>query len=129
MAGGVSGRYHNIKLDKKLYTASRLAFLFMVGSFPTNVVDHINGDSYDNRWSNLRDCTANENQQNRLAMRPGFTGAHKHRNKFTAEIMANKTRYYLGSFNTVEEAHAAYMKAKQQLHTTDPYNGREKKWV
>ena len=101
----------------------------MTGSFPVNHVDHINGDRYDNRWCNLRDCTANENQQNRFVSRPGLTGVDKQHNRYRATIMANRVVYRLGSFDTAEQAHAAYMKAKQVLHTTDPYSGREKKRI
>jgi hypothetical protein len=36
--------------------------------------------------------------------------------KYVAQIGANKKHYYLGLFDTKEEAHAAYCKAAKKLH-------------
>ena len=47
--------------------AHRAAFACMTGNFPSNEVDHINGDPSDNRWSNLRDVTATINCRNKAA--------------------------------------------------------------
>jgi len=44
----------------------RMAFALTVGRWP-HMIDHINRDKSDNRWSNLREVTASENQWNRAA--------------------------------------------------------------
>jgi hypothetical protein len=36
--------------------------------------------------------------------------------RYQARIMADKQRFFLGSFSTPEEAHAAYCKAAVELH-------------
>ena len=119
-AGAVVGRYISIKIDGRVYAAHRLAVLYMTGKFPTDIVDNINGDSYDNRWINLRECSQSENQHNRRPSRPGKTGTVKHHNKYKARIMSDNKSYYLGSFDTEEEAYAAYVEAKLRLHPTAP---------
>lgn len=68
-AGDIAGSkdkdgYLVIRIDKKLYRAHRLAFLYVYGRFPEEFTDHINGIRDDNRISNLREVTRQENMQN-----------------------------------------------------------------
>ena len=54
--GNVAGNksvngYIRIKI-KKEYLAHRLAYLYMIGNFPENDIDHINHIKDDNRWVN-----------------------------------------------------------------------------
>ncbi|URP85746.1 HNH homing endonuclease [Enterobacter phage EC-W2] len=63
-AGCVGNKgYVFIRLDKKLYLAHRLAFLYMLGYMP-EFVDHRNRIRNDNKWLNLRDATRELNNQN-----------------------------------------------------------------
>lgn len=65
-AGGVTkDGYLMIPLSKGCRVYShRLAFLYMTGNLPEKHVDHINRDTGDNRWCNLREVTASENHCN-----------------------------------------------------------------
>lgn len=117
--------YHRISIDDKRHYASRLAWFYMTGEWPSEHIDHINGDRSDNRFENLRLATAGENQQNRSTPRnstTGFLGVtwNKGMKKFQAQITSNWRHYRLGYFDTPEEAHAAYLAAKQRLHTFQP---------
>lgn len=56
--------YRRLGFNGKLWLEHRLAFLYMTGSIPKEI-DHINMDSSDNRWSNLREAVGSGNQQNK----------------------------------------------------------------
>lgn len=84
-------------------------------------VDHINGNSLDNRRSNLRLATNGQNGMNKGKTRrnaSGYKGVywHKRVQKWTAEIKLNKKKYHLGYFDTPEEAFEQYKKAAVELH-------------
>ena len=80
--------YVRIELAGKSYSAHRLAFLYVTGSIP-DVVDHINGDTQDNRFANLREATLYENARNsrkKISSSFRFKGVQKHGKKFFARI-------------------------------------------
>lgn len=123
-AGGIMGTvshrgYKKICVDKVHYYCHRLAWLYVHGQMP-KVVDHINGDTGDNRIANLRNVSQAENLQN--ITRPsrnntsGFLGVAKKRKKWTAAVSVNNKPVRVGVFDTKEEAYAAYVKAKRILH-------------
>ena len=73
------------------------------------IVDHINGNTLDNRLSNLRIATRNENQRNCRTQHncaSGRKGVRKHKlcDKWQARITVNNKEIYLGLFDTFEEA-------------------------
>lgn len=126
--GGLTSRhtkgYVTIFLDGKRYFAHRLAVLYMTGVFPKEDTDHHNGDPADNRWSNISPRSYCENQQNRGGPQKnnklGVLGVRRLGGRFMAQIRANRKYHYLGLFKTPEEAHAAYIKAKADLHKHSP---------
>lgn len=83
------------------------------------VIDHINGNSLDNRKSNLRICTHRQNQQNRYTHRAGrLVGATFKKGKWIAKITYDNKIKYLGRFKTEIEAHEAYINALKELAGT-----------
>lgn len=53
--------YVAISLRGKTYLAHRAAWFYVHGVWPTDQIDHINGDKTDNRIENLRDVTPLQN--------------------------------------------------------------------
>lgn len=110
-----------IRIDNELFYRYRLAWLYMTSKWPTQKVDHINGNPADDRWQNLRDVSQRVNIQNRLCAartnKSGLLGvsATPH-GTYTASIRADGKRYRLGTFPTAEQAHSEYMRAKRDLH-------------
>lgn len=107
--------YVVVRVDGMLYPAHRLAWLWTTGQTPPRYIDHANGDRADNRWTNLREATQtqnNANQKRRSDNKTGFKGAMRtSRGRFRAEIRVHGRSRYLGTFDTPEAAHAAYVAA------------------
>lgn len=81
-------------------------------------VDHINGNTLDNRKRNLRVCTTGQNQCNSRAKSGKFKGVSfdKTKNKWIARIQADKKPKRIGAFDTEIEAAQAYDLAAKEIH-------------
>ena len=110
--------YMRVGINNKAYSVHRIAFLYVYGYLP-EFLDHINGDKLDNRISNLRPATRAENQRNRGIAKnnkAGFKGVYPNKHgRYEAGIKKNGKRIYLGTFDTPEEAHWAYMRKARNL--------------
>ncbi|USA40220.1 HNH endonuclease [Pelagerythrobacter marinus] len=108
----------NVLSGKQL--AHRVIWAIVTGEWPEGDIDHDDGDKSNNRWKNLRPATNAENMQNKKVRRDsstGLKGVQRHRTgRFTANITAHGTKYYLGLFASLEEAKAAYDAAAIRLH-------------
>lgn len=113
--------YRMIKIKGNLYCAHRLAWLYVHGEFPRLSIDHINGNKADNKLSNLREASYEENVHN-SAKRSGCTsqykGVHwdKHMQKWRARIVIDKKPRCLGFYDTEEEAHLVWVVAAKEHH-------------
>jgi len=123
-AGSIAGcvyksGYVNISINYKIYSAHRLAFLYMKGYWPT-VINHKNNNRHDNCFSNLRECTNSQsiaNQGVRLNNTSGYTGVtwHETGHKWRARIDKLGTKYHLGFYDCRYEAAKAYNKKALEL--------------
>jgi hypothetical protein len=75
------------------------------------VVDHINGDTLDNRRANLRALSIRDNVNHRVRLNSNNTSGHRgiswHAGKWEARLMENRKNIYLGRFPSKEAAIAA----------------------
>ena len=114
--------YTVIRIDGRLYQAHRLAILYIYGRWPDHDVDHKNGERTDNRLENLRCATRGENLQNQRQAKPfnrsGLIGAtwSSQAGKWVSRIHVNGKQMHLGTFDSAEDAHAAYVEKKRQVH-------------
>ena len=116
---GDGKQYFYIKIDGLAYPLSRVAFLWVTGSWPKDQIDHKNGDSLDDRWKNLRPATQMQNSWNHKGRSKTTNlpmGIRKtHSGKFQARIAKNKVKYNIGSFHSLYLARRAYGKARKEL--------------
>ena len=114
------GKYARVRVGRGVYAVHRVMWLHVTGDWPAEVIDHINGDPTDNRFCNLRAVSHAVNMQNQRrassASSTGLLGAIRWKHRFVAQITVGGRARHLGLFDTPEEAHAAYLRAKRVLH-------------
>lgn len=120
VAGCRMNGYLRIKHLGTRYLAHRLAWVYMTGELPRGVIDHRNGNPFDNSFANLRDVTPSENRQNQRKARSdsstGLQGVVRRGERFAAVVRIDGKRKRFGAFGTPQEAHAAYVTAKRAAH-------------
>lgn len=110
--------YWNIQILGKKYKRSRIAWMWMTGSFPKDCIDHKDGNSLNDKWENLREASVLENSWNHktrkrkydfpMGVRQSVSG------KYVARISHLKRQFTIGTFDTVKEARDAYMKEREK---------------
>ena len=118
----VNNNYYIIKIDKIRYRLHRLVWIYHNGDIPNGmIVDHVDGNSLNNQIENLRLATQSQNQHNRkipLTNTSGVKGVfwYKRNKKWAAQITINNKIKFIGRFDTIEEAEAAVIAARNNLH-------------
>ena len=110
--------YLMMRVDGELFYAHRLAWFYVHGEWPTNIVDHIDGNKTNNAISNLREATYAQNAARRPTTRlhGPSRGVVPHQGGFVARIHHGGKRHYLGYFKDAEEARAAYEAKAREIH-------------
>lgn len=117
-----NSQYYNIKLSKngkvktiQLHKIIAICFLNHIPDGMNEVIDHIDGNKYNNRLDNLRVCSARDNVsfKNRKDS-SNFTSKYigvsfdNITNKWRSQIYFNKKKYHLGFFEKEIDAATAY---------------------
>jgi hypothetical protein len=105
--------YTLISIRNRSYMAHRLAWLYVHGEWPADLIDHINGDTLDNRIVNLRPATKSLNAANSRLPRDNTSGVkgvswNKNAGKWIANIAVRGKQHYLGIYSNKEKAAEAY---------------------
>jgi hypothetical protein len=84
---------------------------------PGGNIDHINGNTLDNRRQSLRKATTSQNifAGNWIPGKTGFRGVWKNCSGYCAVIKHEGRRYYCGQFKTPELAFEAWNKKAMEL--------------
>jgi len=112
--------YRVITVWCNVYTAHRLAWLYVYGVFPSGGIDHINGSKDDNRIANLREATELQNSWNQCREK-GVSG-HKNvvwresKKRWQVRMHINGKKRAFGSFIDVEEANQRAIEVRDQHH-------------
>ncbi len=92
---------------------------FIMGAESGQEIDHVNGNRLDNRRSNLRFATREQNARNRKTPsnnKSGYKGVRLERRKWRARIQFDGKQISLGNFETPEEAAYAYNEAAKRYY-------------
>lgn len=120
--GWISRGRNYVCVDYVKHLAYRLCWLIHYGEHPSGVIDHINGNTLDNRLCNLRDVSESVNSQNRAGRQAnntsGYLGVdfHKPSKKWRAKIGIGRKSIFIGLYDDPKEAHSKYMEVRRQLH-------------
>lgn len=122
-ANNLSGKFYAIRnhRENKKFVAQLLMHRFIMNPSKGLVVDHLNGNTLDNRKCNLRVCTYSQNSMNRIKQinnNSGYKGVSWHKNHkiYESRIMSNGVNIHIGSFENIIDAARAYNDAAVKYH-------------
>lgn len=117
-AGSINRKgYRVITIGDRQYNASHLAWLYVYGEWPDDELDHKDTNRANDRIDNLREAEPVENRANvHPASNSGFKGVRVKRKRAEASIVTRGKGIYLGTFDTPEEAAAAYHAKAVELY-------------
>lgn len=121
-AGSNRHSYISVGISNTKYYAHRLIWKWLYGYDPIDI-DHVNGDTLDNRPDNLREATFSQNLGN--ANFGEFRGVEKHGAKYRARVWSQGLRRELGSYATLEEALVAYKAGADKIWAEYAFHNRE----
>ena len=100
--------YEKVQIGNKSYLSHRIIYFLHHQTLP-EFIDHIDGNTLNNKIENLRACSRSQNNMNCKQRETNISG-HKgvsyrsKQKKWFVEIQENKVRHYLGFFDDFELA-------------------------
>lgn len=118
--GRANKNYWVVQVDGKKYKRGHLVYFLTHGEWAKPCLDHINGDSLDDRPENLRKATVMQNAWNHksrkrridlpMGVRVNCSG------KFSARISHQGKQIHLGVFDTPQDASNIYQLKRKELY-------------
>jgi len=100
-----------ILINNKKYIRYHLIWVYHHGYWSIKAIDHIDGNSMNDKIENLREATDSQNAGNSkipYTNTTGLKGVCKYRSKWRAQIRVNGPKVWLGDFNCPAAASFAY---------------------
>lgn len=117
--------YLQVRVNGQSYRTARLIWLYVTGEWPKHQVDHEDRNPANDKWENLREATQSQNKANSGKYKAekascslkGVQAVQKRKSiRYRAIATKDGVRRHLGYFDTPEQAHAAHLKASEELH-------------
>jgi len=111
--------YVYISINGEYYLAHRLAWFYVKGYWPENIIDHKYRTPSNNKWNNLRHVSQSCNIRNSKKSTRNTSGVvgvcfHKLKQKWQADIKLVSKRKYLGMyFNFIDAVKARWEAEKK----------------
>ena len=111
--------YWTVRIGGKGIKRSRLIWTAGTGLAPADCIDHVNGNSLDDRLANLREATVLQNAWNhkkrrrRIALPMGVRLANSGR--YIARLGFMGEQITIGTFDTIAAAEAAYRAKRKEM--------------
>ena len=104
--------YIGIGVDGRRYLAHRLAWLYVNGEWPAQLIDHKDCLRSNNRITNLREATQSQNLANRGAPKSNKSGEKgicwdAQRQRWSVRVCFQRKNLYVGRFVELADAVAA----------------------
>ena len=119
-AGSVAGckdrRYVYVKLLGERFLAHRIIYKWVTGQEPGHLIEHKDDNQFNNCSWNLLDSNQHANMDTRWGGTKGYTRTRSS-GRYLVRIMIQGKQTYLGTYDTPEEAHAAYLSKLSTLYS------------
>ena len=113
-------QYWVIQIDGIKYKRGRLVFFVANGRMPSPCIDHANGNSLDDRPSNLREATVMQNSWNHKSRKKRLRlpmGVRRYKSgNFGARISFRGVQIHLGSYASADVAEKVYQLKRKELY-------------
>lgn len=110
-------RYKRVRVGERKVMYHRIAWALYYGEWPDGEVDHISGDTLDNRICNLRSVDKKENKKNKARYsnnRSGHPGVFQKRGRWYAVINHEGECVPLGGYESKDGAIRARLEAEDK---------------
>ena len=117
-----SKRYIQLAINGNKYMLHHIAYKLMTKQNPPDgmVIDHIDNNKHNNRWSNLRICSQRNNCRNQSKTKlrkydlPKGVTYVKSKGLYKCQLKIEDGKFYSKYFHTVEDAHNHYCELSKQ---------------